>query len=288
MVYDKWGEVDVRKELIDATIVNLTQKMSKMKQAVRISSTGAWRNYFFRESSDELTGGLNRTVRGIPRGASFPQASASFEKVRTDIEKYGLQDAIAWEDIISGEVDIRDRTLFKLSEGVTQAVDTQIYTGLSDDTSIQSFSITSGYEWDTASAAIFDDLERAEQLIGTENYPTSNLMVFVSLRDKRSVMKFLFDNGAQIPSIADQKINNGVVGTLGNKTFVVSDVVTASESLVVVPKVCATWKELVPLTTDVTETPLKDVTITVAEMGVLQVHNPKSIVLIKNTQSASA
>ena len=225
-------------------------------------------------------------MKGIARGAAFPQASTSWEKVSAYIEKYGLEDSIPYEDIISGEVAVRDRTLFRIAEGVVYAVDTQIYTALSGDASIQSVSITAGYEWNTASAAIMDDLEYAEQKIGTYNYPTSNLLVFVNLRDKRSIMKFLFDNGAKIPQIAQDKINNGVVGTLGNKTFVVTRAVSASEALVVVPKICGTWKELLPLTTHVNEEPLKDVLIRAAEMGVVEVTDPKAICKISNTESA--
>lgn len=285
MTFDKAGEVDVRKEIIDATLTGFAKRMYKLKNVVNVSSTGAWRNYFFRASPDTLEAGLNRSVAGIPRGAAFPQASTSFEKVRTDIAKFGLEESISWEDIISGEVSIRDQTLMRLAEGVVYSVDRTIWTGFISDTDIQTLVIEDDYGWNTASAAIMDDLEYAEQKIGTYHYPTDRLTVLINLRDKRSVMAYLFAHGAQIPSITDSKINAGVIGVLGNKTFIVSDVVDASCALVLVPK-RSNWKELVSLTTDVQVEPLKDVRIRAAEYGVLQITDPKSMVLITGTEKA--
>ena len=289
MTFYASGQVDVRKQLINAELKGFAEALYKMKQVVTIATTGAWRNDYFRESPSVLTAGRSRSVKGIPRGAAFPQVTETWEKVRTDIEKYGAESSIAYEDIISGEVNVRDRTLFRVAEAVTYSVDSQIYAGLSGDSSIQSFTIAGGVggkTWDASSAAIMDDLEYAEQLIGTYNYDTSNLFVLVNLRDKRSVMAYLLAKGAQIPQITNDKVGNGIVGKLGNKTFVVSPVVATSTALVVAAKVCATWKELMPLTSDVQTEPLKDVRIRAAEYGVLQVTDPKSIVKINNTLSA--
>jgi hypothetical protein len=267
---------------------------------MNIQTTGAWINYFFRASPDTLVAGTNTNVKGIPRGAAYPQASTSFEKIRTDIEKYGLQDSIPWEDVISGQVNVRDQTIMRVAEGVVYAIDRQIWTTLTTDSGIQSFS-TARYggthnatangngAWnEVASTVIMDDLEYAEQLIGVQHYDTENITVVVNLKDKRSIVSYLLAKGAQVPQLAMQGVNsgNGVIGRIGNKTFIVSDVVTASQCLVIVPQKVATWKELYPLTTDVTNEPLKDVRITAAELGVLQVDNPKCAVLIKGTQWA--
>lgn len=288
MTFDKHGEVDVRKEIIDPTLKGFAKRMYKLKNIVLVSSTGAWRNDFFRGAPGTLEAGTSRNVKGIPRGAAFPQASTSFEKIRSDIAKYGLEDSIAWEDIIAGEVAIRDQTLMRIAEGVVFSVDRTIWTGLSTDGDIQTFTIgitagVNGGDWSESSAAIMDNLEQAEEMIGNYHYPTDRLVVLINLRDKRSVMNYLFVKGAQIPKITDSKINAGVIGVLGNKTFIVSDVIDTSQALVTIPKRCATWKELIPLTTDVQNEPLKDVRIRAAELGNLQVTDPKTIVLIKGT-----
>jgi len=298
MAFVESGQVDVRKQLIDSMLTGFAKRAYKMKQAVAIVSTGAWRNDFYQASSTILTASGTRNVKGIPRGAAYPQAATSFKKIRTDIEKYGLEDSIPWEDIISGEVAIRDQTIMRIAEGVANAVDAQIYTGLTGDSGIQSFFVNVKYgathnsagSWNQSSAAIMDDLEYAEQLIGTQDYDTSNIFVFVNYRDKRAIMKYLTDTGAQYPKVSEGLLTaaNGQIGRIGNKTFIVSQAVSASQALVVIPKKCATWKELYPLTTDVQNEPLKDVRIRAVELGVLQVTDPQAIVHLKGTQDSVA
>lgn len=286
MTFVSHGEVDIRKQIIDPTLKGFAKRLYKLKPLLNIVTTGAWRNDYWRASPDTLTAGTTRDIKGIPRGAAFPQASTSFEKIRTDIEKYGLEDSIPWEDIISGEVAVRDQTLIRIAEGIVYSIDRQIWTSITADTDIQTFTIDSQKEWDNVSAAILDDLEYAEQLIGTQHYPTDNLAVVINHYQKRKFMKFLFDNGAQIPSVADQAVRNGVIGTLGNKTFIVSDVVTASQALVMIPK-RNNWKELYALSTDVQNEPYKDVRVRAVELGVVQITDPKTIVWIKNTQNSA-
>ena len=211
MTFDEHGEIDVRKQIIDPTLKGFAKRLYKLKPLLNIVTTGAWTNYFWRADPDTLTAGTTRNVKGIPRGAAFPQASTSFEKIRTDIEKYGLEDSIPWEDIISGEVNVRDQTIMRIAEGLVYSIDRQIYTELTTDGNIQSFAIGqttpgNGGSWDESSTAVLDNLEYAEQLIGTQHYPTDRLTVVISLLDKRKFMKFLFDNGAAIPNIADKKI----------------------------------------------------------------------------------
>ncbi len=287
------GQVDVRKELIDSTLKGFADRAYKMKQAVSLVDSGAWTNFFWRGNPNTLDAGRSTNRKGVPRGAEFPQATTTMKKIRSDMEKYGLRDSIPFEDILAGEVDVRDRTLKKIAEGVVEGVDNQIFTGLSTDADIHTVTTSifggthnSGGAWDQASAAILDDLERCQQLFGENNYDVGNIFVFINHRDKRSITKFLTDKGAQYPSVSEKMMNsaNGQIGRLGNFTFIVSPVVTASQALVLVPKVCGTWKSLLPLTTDVENEPLKDVRITAAEIGVLQVTDPKAIAIIKGTQ----
>lgn len=288
MAFETIGQEVVRRELIDRILKGFALQMYKFKQAVTISSTGAWKNDFFREDPDTLEAGRGVRIKGIPRGAAFPQAAPKWERIRTTIKKYGLEQSIPWEDIIAGEIDVRNRVLFRIAEGVAKAVDDEIYSALSSDAAIQEVDITAGYEWDTASASIIDNLEEAEQKIGEKHYDTGNLMVFINHRDKRSIMNYLTEKGAQFPKVAENLLTkrNGQIGRLGNFTFIVSASVPASQALVVVPKVCATWKELHPLSTAVETEDLKDVRIRAAELGVTQVTDPKAIVLISNTLSA--
>lgn len=278
---------NMRTVFYDKIVKGFAEAAYKFKQAVTVSSSSAWKNYYWRENSSALTAQTGNAIKGIPRGANFPQAVVEWERVLTTIEKYGLEDNIPYEDLISDDVDVRNRTLFRIAEGVAKAVDDEIWNTLTESRSvsnIQTIAITSRF-WDVASAAIIDDLLQAKQKIAEYNYDTSNLMAFVSPKDYRSIMSYLADKGAQFPAIGNEVASNGKQGRLAGIDLVVSNSVTASYALVVVPKICGTWKQLVPLTTETKEDPLKSLTVRSVEFGVTQLTDPKACVLISGTQA---
>jgi hypothetical protein len=292
MAFEEVAQSTIRGTYYDKVVKGFADRAYKFKQAVTISTTGAWTNYFYRGSTGVLAGQTGNSQKGLPRGADFPQASISWERVSSVIEKYGLEENIPWEDIISDEIDVETRTLMKIAEGVAKAVDDSIWDTLTENRTttlgqISSMAITgaTGKYWDVASAAIIDDLLQAQQKIAENNYPTTDLMLFVSPKDKRSIMNYLAEKGAQFPMIATGVVDNGVIGKLAGMTIIESNSVTASYALVVVPKRCATWKELVPLSTDSKEDKFKSKTYRAVELGVTQLTDPKCCVLIKGTQS---
>lgn len=287
------GDTELRKEVVDSAIKALAKKLYVFKSALTISTTGANKQVFYREASAALVGQSGNAVLGLPRGANFPQASVEWEKVPSWVEKYGLEENIFWEDAISDDIDVQGRTLFKVAEGITNAVDAEIWDKISESqspTNIFNINITTGAagnggrNWDRASAAIIDDLYHAKQQIGQFNYPTNNLIAFISLKDHRSIMKYLTDSGAQYPSIAEGAAMNGNIGKLAGITLRVSNNVTASYALIMVPKLAATWQQATPLTTTTIVDPFKSIKIRAVERGVTQVTTPKAICLISGTQ----
>jgi len=281
------GTANLRATFYDKVVKGFAVASYKFKQAVTISPTSAWKNFFFRESPDALTAQTGNAVKGIPRGAEFPQASVTWERVQSVITKYGLEDNIPYEDLISNEIDVRDRTLMRIAEGVTKAVDDEIWDVLTESQSpsaIQHITIAETKHWNGSSGAIIDNLLNARQLIAEKNYDTSNLMAFVSPLDYRSIMNYVAEKGAQFPNFGNQVAENGQAGKLAGIQLVVSNSVTASFALVVAPKICGTWKELVPLQTTTKDDPYKSLTIRAVEMGVTQLTDPSAVVLIEGTQ----
>ena len=235
-----------------------------------------------------MTGPTGNAIKGIPRGANFPQAVVNWEEKSAVIEKYGLEDNIMWEDIRTNDINVQDRTLFRISEGVAKAVDDEIWDELTESqtpVATQSVTIANGWEWDTASAQIIDDLMFCKQLIGVKNYPTNKLMCFISEKDHRSIVKFVTDSGAQFDRLGDETARNGRVQGLAGIKFIVSNSVTASHALVVVPKLCATWKQSFPLSTDLKVDPFRSTRIRAVEEGVTLLTDPQACVLLINTQA---
>jgi hypothetical protein len=284
------GTDGLRNEFVERALKGFATRSYKFKQAVAVMPTASWTNVFWREDPSTLTGPTGNAIKGIPRGGNFPQAVVKWERVEGIIQKYGLEDNIFWEDIMTSEINVMGRTIFRLAEGVVKAVDDEIFAKLTESlspTNIQSVVVSAGYEWDSASAAIIDNLEEAEQKIGEYNYSTQRLLVYINHKDKRSIINYLVKNGNQLPQLTHSKVTNrnGVIGEIGNKTFIVSPSVTASYALVLVPKICGTWKSLVNLSTDTKNDTFRSARIRAVEMGLTELTDPKSVVLISNTQS---
>ncbi len=73
MAFLESQQVDVRKELIDTALKGFAVRMYKLKAICAVSTTGAWRNDFFRASPDTLVaGGTTQDVAELARGEAFP------------------------------------------------------------------------------------------------------------------------------------------------------------------------------------------------------------------------
>jgi len=284
------GATGLRAEVIDSMVKQIAAQTYKFKQACAIVPTSAWKNTFFRENTNVLAGGVGNTTKGLPRGANFPQATVSWEEVSVRIVKYGLEDNIAWEDILSNDINIQARTVIKLTQGVVKAVDDEIWDSLTESRAgtgrIQSFAVdgAAGRYWNGASSAIIADLMKASRLIAEKNYDVGDLIAFISPRCKAGIMHTLSSKGAQFPQIATDVTTNGRIGRLAGIQLVESNSVTVSFALVVKPKTCSTWKELVSLRSTTVDDPYKSVKVRVVEEGVLELTDPLAVVLISEVE----
>ena len=50
------GAANIRTQVFDGAVKQIAKRMYKFKQAVTISPTAAWKNYFYRENTAVLTG----------------------------------------------------------------------------------------------------------------------------------------------------------------------------------------------------------------------------------------
>ncbi len=284
------GSPELRKEMIDKVLKGFAPAKYKFKQAVTISNTNAWKNTFFRGEQDPLSKVTGNDNEGIPRGGNFPQQSVTFQEISAWIVKYGAEDTIFWEDILTNDVDVMKRTIFKLTERVIKSVDDRIYAVLSENgtpAQIQQVAITGDAFWNVASAAIIDDTMFAKQLIGEKNYDTSGLMMFINEKTHRAIMNYLYEKGAQAPSVGNDIARNGRIGSVGAiKTTIVSNSVPTSQALIVVPKICGTWKAAVSLRSDVKVEAFKGSRVRIVEMGATQLTDPDAVCLVTGIFSA--
>lgn len=277
MVFSETGEEAIRATSYDNSIKQLAKYAYKMKQLVSNVKSGSWKNYFFREQTNIPTGQTGNAIKGIPRGADFPHAVLSWEQIASRIEKYGLGGMIDHEDIIAGNIDTRNRTILRIAEGVAKAVDTEIYNVMSTDSDIQTGTLYGGY-WDESSAAIIKDLAFMKAQVKSYYDNAKDFVMVVNPDTEPHILHYIYEKGAQAMTSGEKAFNGQIANPAGVK-IITSDVVAASFALFVVPKTCATWKQLMALQTDTETKKFIGDEIKACEYGVTEVHEPKQIVL---------
>ena len=281
MTFYETGEDTVRATSYDLAIKQIANYSYKFKQLVSVVGSSSWKNYFFREQTSVPTGQSGNAIKGIPRGADFPHAVLSWEQVTSRIDKYGLSSTIDHEDIIAGNIDTRNRTILRIAEGVAKAVDTEIYDVMIADGNIQTGTLQGGY-WYETSAAIIKDLAKMKAQVKTYYDNASDFALIIHPDNEPNILHYIYEKGAQATQ-SGQAAFNGQIGNPAGVRIITSSVVDASYGLFVVPKTCATWKQLMPLQTDTKTEAFKGDTITACEYGVTEIHEPKQIVLLTIT-----
>jgi hypothetical protein len=282
MTFYETGEDVLRATSYDLAIKQIAQYSYKFKQLVSVVTSSSWKNYFFREQTTIPTGESGNAIKGIPRGAEFPNAVLSWEQVASRIEKYGLSATIDHEDLIAGNIDMRNRTVLRIAEGVAKAVDTEISVVVSENwtaSNIQSGTLQGGY-WDESSAAIIKDLAVMKAQVQAYYDQAKDFAVVINPATAPNILHYIYEKGAQAAS-SGQSAFNGEIGKPAGVSVITSAVVPASYALFVVPKTFATWKQLMPLQTETkTEAFIGD-RIKACEYGVTELHEPKQVVLLQ-------
>ena len=276
------GEDKLRATTYDKAIKQLAVYSYKMKQLVSVVTSASWKNYFYRESTTVPDGHTGNAIKGIPRNADFPHAVLSWEQVASRIDKYGLSGTIDHEDIIAGEIDMRNRTILRIAEGVTKAVDSEIYDVLSENdtpSNIQTGTLQGGY-WNQTSAAIIKDLAKMKAQVKTYYDNAKSFVMVIHPDMEPNVLHYIYEKGAQATQ-AGQKAFNGEIGNPAGVNIITSSTVSASFALFCVPKTCATWKTLMPLQTNTEHEAFIGDTIKACEYGVTELHEPKQVVLLQ-------
>jgi len=290
---DTTGEQDLRKEYIDGAVKAVALMEYKLKNLCTVDSSSAWTETYYRETNSELTGGgvaSPTTVKGIPRMAPFPYGEASWTKVSALIEKYGMEGMISYEDAKLNNIPMIQRTILRVGRAVSFAVDSQIAAVMLSGAG-NTFAITAGSEWDSATIAnrdpIFDILTGIQMLradnidaLNGNGYLCVNGTDYTNLISNAKVMNNPTFKTADV-------VSNGVVGEICGLKIMVTQALEATTpdvAYIVVAKEAMTWKEATPLTVMQIEDPGIKTTIRAFELGVCQVPSPNAICKITNTR----
>lgn len=286
---DTTGMADLRAENVSRIVTGFALQAYKLKQLCMVSKSSSWIESYYKETKTELTGGLGSAVKGVPRLANFPYGEVSWTKVSSYLEKYGMEGVISWEDAITNNIDVVARTLLRVGRAVAYAVDTQIEAAIAGASGINTFALTAGYEWDSATIANRDpvkDILTAIQYLRADNYDALNGNGYLVVNGTDYTNIISNSKVVNNPSFKTADVvSNGVVGQICGLKILVSEAVTADKAYVVISKEALTWKEAVPLSVVIIPDQGVKYTIRAFEIGVCQVPNPEAICAITNTRA---
>jgi len=285
---DNDREADLRYEHIDRAVKAVAALDYKLKTLCTIDSSSAWTETYFRETNDDETdGGTGSPIKGVPQYAPFPFFDVTETKVQSVIQKYAGESIISLESEQTATIPMLQRKIYRLTQKITYQVDAAIESVMNASAG-NTFGITAGNEWDSATVAnrdpIYDilygiNMLRADGIdaLNGNGYLVVNGTDYTNIISNSKVL-----NHPTFQSVS--AVQNGVVNMLCGLKIMVSETVTPDQAYIVVSKLALTWKEASPLTTRTIEDPGKSTTIRAWERGVCQIPVPNAICKITNTR----
>lgn len=287
---DKVGEVDIRGENISRIVKVWAQKKFKINNLFKHVKSKNWTETYYREDPTILTAGGTRNIKEVGRLSAFPTLKRSWTKVSADHFKYGGEDIIPMEDILTDAINVQARTLNGITEGIVNAVDIASYAALTDEATTSGTVAAVAY-WDDTAASTRDpiqDILRGIQAMDENNYdPLVNGILLLNPHDHASLM--MNSKVINNPTYkTGDVVSNGKVGQICGLTIVKSTSVTDDEAMIIINQLSATWQEVVGLTTGVvtddavnlgTSTLIRSWTI-----GQIQITDPLAIYTITGTE----
>jgi hypothetical protein len=284
-----WREADLRKEFIDSAVKAVNKEAQKLKELCIIDTSSAWTESYYRETNADTTdGGTGSPIKGIPQMAPFPFVQVKETKVSSVILKFGAESVISTESQQYATVPVLQRHILRMGRRIEYQISSHIESIMSADAG-NTFAITAGSEWDSATIAnrdpVYDILYGINMLrvdgidaLNGNGYLVVNGTDYTNIISNSKVL-----NHPTFQSVS--AVQNGVVNMLCGLKIMVSEVVTADQAYIVVKGESLVWKQAQALQVDTIIDPQKSITIRASERGICQLHAPNGICKITNTRA---
>lgn len=266
------------------------------KNDCTVTSTSADSIRWYQETAADLETVAPSYIANISPLSQFPYVEVSWTRNTSYPRKYAAEGFISMEDIKTADIDVLARSLLRITRAVVKQVDKRIYTVMSAGfnstaatvpTSINTTEATA--HWDTASFTgvdIVKDIMVIKRKIFANNYNPEGASLYLTPIDYQNMVTWLISSkGSAIPGFSSERVRDGVVMNILGLNVKVSNNVTASGALVVIPKQSCTWKSVYDTTARVIEDEGIGTKIRVYEMGEAILTDPLSVGLIYSTQT---
>jgi len=296
---DTSGEADIRGIDINKLARGFADETLMMKRFVRQSKTKAREIRWYSKTAGFLdvpdTSGITASqIANTAHGALPFVTEPSWTRNTSYIRKYFVESPwISEEDLKDNDVDILATTVRDLVRGVSKQVDSRIYNILSGSGtgdpgsagSVQTIAATAdGWDDDDTGDPI-EDIMAAKNLLISYNYDAEQAVMILHPDDHKNLLTYLINvKGSSIPQFSSEKVKTGIVmGLLGIK-IAVSSSATTDFAVLCIPSVSATYKQFTGLKTAIVSDPGIGKKIRAWEEGECILTDPKSVVVITDTQ----
>lgn len=279
------GDQNLRAENINSAVKGFALKKFKMKQVLQQVSSSAWEETYYREQAAEITAQGSLSVRGVPRGASFPKVNTTWSKFTGRQLKWAAEDVIFLEDKLMDNIDVQARTILRVARSLADNIDNYIYAQLTAATGIGTAASVAAWDDVTISARDpIQDILAGIQDMDEQNYDAlENGFLLVSPKDYKALM--MNSKVINNPSFKTADVvSNGRVGQIAGLTIIKSTSVSADEAMIIIGQRAATWRTAIPQTSAVIEDKGIKFTIRSWEIGMIQITDPRAVYVITNTQ----
>lgn len=210
---------------------------------------------FMKGSPDQVAGGgaryqrseniyFDRDPEEVGVRAEFPRAAWSEALLEAFVHTYGLEFAVNDLQVRRNQIDMIERGLVKLSNGMVKYVDTVAMNLLLTDAAVQTFA--AGGDWSTAATDIVFDVTRAKAAITgvEEGYEADTMLVndaqFVDLENDADI------RGSMPRETRDSYVQTGVFPRFMGLDIINTNRVTAGKVVILASKIVGTIADEAP------------------------------------------
>ena len=289
---DTVGQQDIAGLKVDTLLKGYALTEFQFKNLCNVASTSAMEVRWFQETNSDLTVTTPSASSNVSPLAQPTRAGPSWTRQTSYVKKYFIEDEIATEDIKSSAVDVVARTLLRLSRRIAKDVDSDIWDVITESQSASNINSTTttsvgGDQWDAASYAgdPAADVLNAVRQIATAGYNIEGAELWVSPTDYESLVAWVYEKGAQAPSVGTAAVIGGTLTKFGGCTVRVNVNVTADYAAVVIPSTACTYYQHTPLSSETIKDGARATRYQVVELGIAVLTDPKAVTLIVDTQT---
>ena len=283
---DKQGQAEIRDLFIDKLVKGFAEEELTFKNLVTTGPTSArevrWQQKTAGFLTSPTTTGVTTDMIHTSEGSKPVVIAQSWIKNTSYVQPWKAEtETISDEDIKDNMVDILAAHIRDVTRAVQKKVNDHIWSKL--NAIPLSGSAYGALGWQTASYGgdPIDDIEEAKQSIREYNYEPTHIIM--PPKSYRLLVSWLFNKGAQAPTLGASLASTGQMVQISNLNVVVSNSASYASGAVYIgaPKRAVTYREFMGLKSATIEDPMIGIKVRVGEEGVGMLTDPYAGYLIK-------